>query len=54
MPKIRIDVLVNLLRSHVARLHEIYVDCSNVEICDRLLKQILQMEFIITELRQIQ
>jgi len=53
MPRIRVDVLANMLRSHVARLHEIYVDCSNMGLCDRLMQQILQIEFILTELESI-
>lgn len=53
MPRINVGVLVKMLRSHVARLHEIYVDCKDIQICDRLMQQIIHIECIIAEMSAI-
>jgi hypothetical protein len=53
MPKINKGVLVRMLQCHVARLHEIYVDEKDFGISDRLMNQILQIEYMIAELRTL-
>jgi len=53
MPKLNMDALIKRLRQHVARLHEIYVDCSNIGLSDRLMEQIVLIEASIVELRSL-
>jgi len=53
MPRLNVDTLIKLLRQHTARLHEIYVDCNNLVICDRLMMQIVTMEGMIVQLQTL-
>ena len=50
MPKLILKNLIYMLRQHVTRLHEIYVDCTNFTISDRIQAQIMVIEAMIAEL----
>ena len=50
MPKLILKNLIYMLRQHVARLHEIYIDCNNFSLSDRLQAQVLVIEAMIAEL----
>ena len=53
MPRLHIDILIKQLRQHTARLHEIYCDCNNLVLCDRLMMQIVTMEGMIVQLQTL-
>jgi hypothetical protein len=53
MPKVNIKVLINILRQHVCRLHEMYVDEKDFGISERLMSEIIKIESVLAELQQI-
>ena len=53
MPRLNVDKLIQTLRSHCARLHEIYVDTTNIQISERLMTQIIFLENLLAQLETI-
>lgn len=53
MPKVNIKVLINILRQHVCRMHEMYVDEKDFGISERLMSEIIKIEAVLAELEQI-
>jgi len=53
MPRLNVEKLIQTLRSHCARLHEIYVDTTNIQISERLMSQIIYLENLLAQLETI-
>jgi hypothetical protein len=53
MPHLRNDVLLEQLRDHAMELHDIYVQCKDISLSQRLLDEVLVIERMIKQIESI-
>ena len=53
MPHLNIQMLIKTLDQHQSNLYNIYVDCSNITIAERILDQQQHIVWVIEQLRHL-
>jgi hypothetical protein len=53
MPHLRNDVLLEQLRDHAMELHDIYVQCKDIVLSQRILDEVLVIERMIKQIESI-
>ena len=53
MPHLDIEMLIKTLSLHQSNLYNIYVDCSNIGIAERILDQQQHIVWILEQLKQL-
>jgi len=53
MPHLRTDVLLEQLRDHAMELHDIYVQCKDITLSQRILDEVLVIERMIKQIETL-
>jgi hypothetical protein len=53
MPKLNIDILLEQLRNHALELHDIYVQCKDIELSQRILDEVFCIERMIKQIETL-
>lgn len=53
MPHLNIPILIKILNQHQSILYDIYTDCNNITIAERILDQQQYIVWVIEQLKQL-
>lgn len=53
MPHLRTDVLLSQLRDHAMELHDIYVQCKDISLSQRILDEVFVIERMIKQIESL-